>query len=125
MARRPRKLPEGQLANARLMRRERATEVEKLLWRRLRDAQLGWKFRRQHPIGPYILDFYCHEGRLVVELDGGQHAKGREAGRDRRRDRYLAEQGLRVLRFWNNEVLENMDGVVMAIVAALEDGRED
>ncbi|HEX9662583.1 MAG TPA: endonuclease domain-containing protein [Candidatus Binatia bacterium] len=93
---------------ARQLRRNQ-TDVEKKLWSRLRARQIGGaKFRRQYPIGHFIVDFCCFEGRLVVELDGGQHA---EAGAlDQRRTEFLVAEGYRVLRFWNNEATENIDG---------------
>jgi very-short-patch-repair endonuclease len=95
-----------------------STDAERALWKRLRTRQLaGAKFRRQHPIGPYIADFCCIERRLVVELDGGQHAVA--ARRDARRTRYLAEQGFRVLRYWDGDVLRNVEGVVEEIMEVL------
>lgn len=75
----------------------------------------GFKFVRQEPIGPYVVDFVCREKRLVVEVDGGQHAESR---RDAVRDRWLVEHRFRVLRFWNNEVLGNIEGVWETIFAA-------
>ncbi|MBK7332552.1 MAG: endonuclease domain-containing protein [Betaproteobacteria bacterium] len=85
------------------------TDAEQRLWHRLRGAQLhGCKFRRQHPIGPWFADFACIERRLVVELDGGQHAE--RAAYDRRRTEWLRLAGWRVARFWDNEVLNEMDG---------------
>ncbi|HJP97679.1 MAG TPA: endonuclease domain-containing protein [Rhodanobacteraceae bacterium] len=100
----------------RLQRRLRAapTEAERLLWRRLCGRQLGdCKFRRQHPFGDYILDFVCLERRLVVELDGSQHAENVEA--DRTRTLFLEQAGFLVLRFWNNQVFEDIEGVLEAI----------
>jgi very-short-patch-repair endonuclease len=94
------------------------TEVEKKLWARLRARQInGVKFRRQHPIGPFIADFCCFEQRLVVELDGGQHAS--KTADDQRRSASLAKRGYRVLRFWDNEVMENIDGVLQQIAESL------
>ena len=91
--------------------RRRQTSVEKKLWSRLRARQLhNAKFRRQHPIARYIVDFCCLEARLIVELDGGQHASQTET--DRKRTDWLASQGFRVLRFWDNEVVESIDAVV-------------
>jgi very-short-patch-repair endonuclease len=98
--------------------RRRSTEAEKLLWRRLRARDLGGeKFRRQVPIGPYYVDFVAFEPRLVIEVDGGQHA---DDGPER--TRYLEAEGFRILRFWNNEVLRNTDGVLRTILAAIEAG---
>ncbi len=90
--------------------RARMTDAERKLWFALRDRRFtGFKFRRQVPIGQFIVDFACFEARLVIEVDGGQHA---ESLRDRHRDHWFAANGFRVLCFWNNEVLPNPDGVV-------------
>ncbi|HYG91676.1 MAG TPA: endonuclease domain-containing protein [Azospirillum sp.] len=97
--------------------RTQPTDAERKLWRMLRGSQLGgWRFRRQHPIPPYIADFACLEAKLVVEADGGQHA---DSAYDDVRDRHLRSLGWRVLRFWNNEVLSNPEGVAQMILAAL------
>ena len=116
-------LPQGErrsaalLANAKRMRRE-PTDAERALWRVLRARRLcAWKFRRQVRIEPYIVDFVCFETRLIVEADGSQHA---ESVADERRDGFLIEQGFRVLRFWNNDILANREGVLTAILASLE-----
>jgi len=102
---------------ARQLRRNQ-TDVEGKLWSRLRARQLcGAKFRRQYPIGGFIADFCCYERRLVVELDGGQHAEHVDA--DQRRTDFFVSQGYRVLRFWNNEVIENIDGVLERIAHTL------
>jgi len=94
--------------------------VEKKLWRYLRDRRLARaKFRRQHPIGPYIVDFYCDEARLAIELDGGGHGHEEEAAYDALRTSELAKLGIRVLRFWNNDVTGNLDGVLKTILDAL------
>lgn len=85
------------------------------LWSRLRRKQLkGFRFRRQHPFGPYVVDFFCAEAKLIVEVDGGQHADEGEA-----RTRWLDARGYRVIRFWNNDVLANTDGVLRMILDAL------
>ena len=102
--------------NARDLRRN-LTDAERALWRHLRQRQIaGLKFRRQHPIGRYILDFVCLEARLVIELDGGQHAH--RQGADQERTAWLEARGYRVLRFWNTEVFENPEGVMEAILQA-------
>jgi very-short-patch-repair endonuclease len=104
---------------ARALRRN-ATDAEDALWRWLRDRSVTkTKFRRQHPIGPYIVDFYYHEQRLAVEVDGGQHAEPDVAARDERRTAYIEAAGVRVLRFNNLDVLQNVDGVMAAILDAL------
>ena len=97
--------------------RKVATGAENALWFRLRARRLnGHKFVRQEPIGPYTVDFICRESRLVIEVDGGQHA---DSARDAVRDKWLIDHHYRVLRFWNNEVLGNMAGVLETIVTAL------
>lgn len=103
--------------------RQSLTDAEQLLWLRLRSRQLaGCKFRRQHPMGPYILDFVCLEQSLVVELDGGQHALAQAQAYDERRSQWLMQQGLRVLRFWNHEVLQQIDEVLVQVLQALTPG---
>ena len=94
------------------------TDAERALWRHLRTRQLrGWKFRRQYPIAGFIADFACVEAGLVIELDGGQHAE--QVDYDRMRADRLNDVGYRVLRFWNHEVLGNMEGVIDSIIAAM------
>ena len=107
---------EGQKRDfARRLRRD-MTDAERILWLRMRGRELlGLKFRRQHPIGHYIVDFTCLDAGLVVELDGGQHA-GSVA--DELRTAFLEDAGYLVLRFWNNEVLTQTDAVLAAILAA-------
>ena len=101
--------------------RRKMTDVEKLLWRCLRNRQLGgYKFRRQHPIGPFFVDFVCLEKKLVIELDGSQHAKS--LAKDIKRSDYLRERGYHVLRFWNNEVLEKTTPVLNVILSSLIEG---
>ncbi|HYD68666.1 endonuclease domain-containing protein [Azospirillum sp.] len=93
------------------------TDAERRLWSIVRRRQLGgWYFRRQHPIPPYIADFACIEAMLVVEADGGQH---NESPHDAVRDRHLQSLGWRVLRFWNNDILANPEGVASVILDAL------
>jgi very-short-patch-repair endonuclease len=106
--------------NARRLRRN-ATIAEQRLWYRLRSRSLyGMKFVRQEPIGPYIVDFVCRKHRLIIEVDGGQHC---ENVRDGIRDRWLKEHSYRVLRFWNNDVIRNIDGVLETIASALPHDR--
>jgi very-short-patch-repair endonuclease len=97
--------------------RAQMTDAERTLWRELRRRRLGARFRRQVPFGPYIADFASFEHRLVIEVDGGQHAD--QEGYDAMRSDFLESQGYRVLRFWNNEVLGNIDGVLLEIARAL------
>ena len=102
---------------ARLLRRA-LTPAELTLWMRICDRRLGgFKFTRQEPIDRYYVDFVCRERRLIVELDGGQHA---ESPNDRRRDRALCALGYRVIRIWNNDVIENLDGVLGTLLSELE-----
>ena len=97
--------------------RHNQTNAETVLWHRLRARRLaGYRFRRQHPIGPYVVDFVCLEGRLVIEVDGPTHE---DRMRDQRRDRDLASRGYSTLRFWNNDVYENIDGVIEMILNSL------
>ncbi|WP_416193239.1 endonuclease domain-containing protein [Nitrobacter sp. TKz-YC01] len=97
--------------------RTNSTDAEAKLWKHLRARQIdGRKFVRQAPVGPYFCDFVCREQKLVVEVDGGQHAASRK---DKRRDHYLTMNGYHVLRFWNNDVLGNIEGVVSVIHAKL------
>ena len=101
--------------------RSTMTEAEARLWYHLRAHRLGGhKFKRQKPLGPYIVDFVCMEHRLVVEVDGGQHAEARAY--DAKRDAWLEARGFRVLRFWNNEVLEETEAVLERILQALSPG---
>ena len=102
---------------ARSLRRA-LTPAEFVLWKRLRDRQLGgFKFVRQEPIDRYYVDFVCREQRLVIELDGGQHS---ERPADRQRDDELYALGYRVIRVWNNDVIENLDGVLQMLLSELE-----
>lgn len=94
--------------------RVRQTDAERLLWSRLRNRQFaGYKFRRQEVIGAYIVDFICLEAKLIIELDGGQH--GTQIEYDAERSRYLNRLGFKVLRYWNNDVLRNLEAVLESI----------
>jgi very-short-patch-repair endonuclease len=101
---------------ARQLRRS-STDAERRTWSALRDRRLSrFKFRRQHPIGNYVVDFACIKHRLVIEIDGGQHS---DNAADIRRTALLESQGWKVIRFWNNDVLGTTDGVIQAILRAL------
>jgi very-short-patch-repair endonuclease len=107
------RIPPEQMIKVRRLRRD-TTFPERLLWSRLRTAQVaGLKFRRQHPVGPFVVDFYCAEASLVVELDGRSHDG--KADSDEQRSSYLRGLGLRVIRYTNDEVLEDIDAVVEEI----------
>ena len=111
-----RAIPVRNRSSARALRNT-MTESEKRIWFQLRAHRLnGASFRRQEPIGTYIVDFICFDARLIVEIDGGQHA---DSQRDKIRDAWFESQGFRVLRFWNNDVLANTDGVIERIDEAL------
>ncbi len=104
---------------ARRLRREQTNE-EKELWRALRAGRFaGFKFRRQHPLGVYILDFFCPAARLSLELDGSQHGFPEQRQRDVEREKFLSEQGIEELRFWNREWRQNREGVLLTIWEAL------
>jgi very-short-patch-repair endonuclease len=95
------------------------TEPERRLWSKLRNSQLGVKFRRQHPIGSYIVDFYSEEKRLVIELDGETHASDQQYIYDEKRTKYLNSQKIKVIRFTNTDVMKNFDTVLEAIIFQL------
>jgi len=98
--------------------RQTSTEAERKLWYRLRAGRLnGYKFRRQHPIPPYVADFYCEAARLVIELDGSQHSQAV----DQIRTAYMEVRGLKALRFWDNEALQQTDAVLETILRAVND----
>jgi very-short-patch-repair endonuclease len=100
--------------------RVESTDAERALWRRLRAGQLGgYKFRRQHEFGGFVLDFFCRSAELAIEVDGGQHFSEEGAVQDAERTRYLEANGIRVLRFTNSEVLSQIDSVSEAILLAL------
>src|ERR1700683_396750 len=104
--------------------RRNQTNAERILWFRLRDRRLGgWKFRRQFLIDRFVVDFFCADAHLIVELDGGQHAIRSEA--DVERTKILEAMGYLVLRYWNNDVMQNIDGVVEDIAAVLERHRSE
>jgi very-short-patch-repair endonuclease len=100
--------------------RRLATDAERLLWSRLRGRRLGWKFRFQHSISPFVADFICLERKLIVEADGGQH----NPQADGPRTAYLRRKGYRVVRFWNHDILQNIDGVLETLVIILQGGQD-
>ena len=110
--------PSGTVARARTLRRD-ATDAEKRMWQALRDTFPALKWRRQVPIGPYFADFFSFAAKLVIEVDGRQHAEA--ASYDARRTEFLQAQGLTVLRFWNNDVLANTNGVMTQISLSLRE----
>jgi len=101
--------------------RQTQSNAEGLFWSKVRNRQLGtWKFKRQVPIGPYVVDFYVDEARVIIELDGGQHGEDDHFERDQKRDAWLEANGYTVLRFWNNEVFKNLNGVLDAVLYQLD-----
>jgi very-short-patch-repair endonuclease len=119
MATRSKPIDAFRRATARRLR-EHTTEAEDRLWRRLRRLSVsGSHFRRQVPIGPYVVDFACLAVRLVVEVDGSQHAAANNMARDAERTRWLEAEGYTVVRFWNSEITDNMDGVLTTLYAAI------
>ncbi len=100
--------------------RKDPTPAERKLWSRIRNDQLGVAFRRQHAVGSYIPDFCSPKAKLIIELDGSQHLEQKEYDADR--TKYLETQGYKVIRFWNNDVMNDIDGVILAIIHAMEDG---
>jgi very-short-patch-repair endonuclease len=114
------KMTSNSTARARELRHNQ-TDAERKFWSRVRDRRFfGLKFRRQVPVGPYIADFQCFDKRIIVELDGGQHASN--SIRDLKRTEYLESQGFRVIRFWDNDVLRNIDGVLSELSVICELG---
>ncbi len=114
-------MPPESITRARHLRKQ-STDAEETLWRHLRNRQLaGYKFRRQAPLGKYIVDFLCYEQKLVIEIDGGQHQLRSKS--DSERTNWLEAQGFRVVRFWNNQVLAETEAVLEAILRELQ--RED
>jgi very-short-patch-repair endonuclease len=108
------------IQNARSLRRS-ATIPERVLWNALRHRKLGgWKFRRQHPVGPFVLDFFCREKSIAIELDGDIHSQKETAIYDLERTRYFKRLGVRILRFPNDQVLGNLPGVLSKITKAME-----
>ena len=102
-----------------------ATSAEVMLWRHLRRIETsGTHFRRQVPIGPYVADFACMASRLLIELDGSQHGLALNKAKDDERSRWLESEGYRVIRFWNNDITENLDGVLDTIHAAIYGSRD-
>ena len=117
------KMPRPRRSNAQTKQRaielrKASTPAEQKLWSRLRNDQLGITFRRQHAIGSYIPDFCSPQAKLVIELDGSQHLEQVEY--DAERTRYLESKGYRVIRFWNNDVMKNIDHVIRAIIEAMD-----
>lgn len=102
--------------NFRRVLRKKSTPQEVIIWSRVKNGRLGCKFRRQHSIGKYIVDFYCPEKKLIIEIDGSQHIENTYDGE---RDGYLSNLGFKILRFWDNDVNNNLEGVLMKIIENL------
>ena len=105
-----------QAKRARRLRRD-MTHAERIIWHGLREARRDIRVRRQHPVGPFIVDFAIPSRKLAIEIDGGQHAENIRA--DNKRTRALEEHGYRVIRFWNNDVIKNTDGVLEVILSEI------
>jgi very-short-patch-repair endonuclease len=104
--------------------RKNSTDAERIIWSHLRNKRMmGVKFRREQPFGRYIVDFISFSNKLVIEIDGGQHARQKE--KDKVRDRFIRQAGFRILRFWNNEVLQNREAVLEVIRRALLESTEE
>jgi len=109
----------GRLTDVAKRLRHGMTDAERVLWREVRAHRFaGFKFKRQEPLGLYVVDFVCYEAKLIIELDGGQHANQQEA--DAERTRWLESRGFRVVRFWNNDVLANTSGVMQEIEKSIK-----
>ena len=114
----PTPVPVPLLEAARALRKS-ITDAEQLMWHCLRQKQLGgFRFRRQHPFERFVLDFYCCEAKLAVELDGGQHNEPEAIVRDTERTAFLEQHGIQVIRFWNNKVFQNLEGVLQSVYDA-------
>jgi very-short-patch-repair endonuclease len=115
-------MPKSDIHNIARNLRKNQTQAEILLWSKLRSRNLsGCKFRRQHPIDNVILDFYCCKTHLAIEIDGGHHADEAIMKNDEERTAYLNQKGIKLIRFWNHDVLENLDDVLAEIDATLQD----
>jgi len=102
--------------------RKDSTKTEQVIWRQVRNRQInGLKFYRQYSVGRFIVGFYCPKAKLAIELDGGQHAQGLQKEKDERRTEYLKQFGIKVLRFWDNEVFQNFEAVIDKIWAETEE----
>jgi very-short-patch-repair endonuclease len=114
----PEPVPTPLLEAARALRKN-MTDAEQLMWHCLRQKQLGgFRFRRQHPFERFVLDFYCCKAKLAVELDGGQHNEPHTITHDAERTIFLEQHGIQVIRFWNNEVFQNLEGVLQSVYEA-------
>ncbi|WP_241773462.1 endonuclease domain-containing protein [Chryseobacterium sp. Leaf394] len=108
--------PESSFVKAKALRKDE-TQAEKILWAKLRNNQLkGYKFRRQHPIGLYIVDFYCHQLKLVIEIDGDYHNIQEQIEKDKERTQNLETDGLHLIRFTNKDVMENLEKIISEIM---------
>ncbi len=114
-------MPNKRLVEAARVLRTNSTDAERALWRELRAHRFAaFKFRRQAPIGQFVADFVSFSAKLIIELDGGHHGQPEQAAHDAERTAWLESQGFRVLRFWNNEVLTNLEGVLEVLQRAVE-----
>jgi len=115
-------MPIKEMINKARTLRKTQTPAERLLWSKLRSRQLsGCKFRRQYPFEKFILDFYCSEAHLAIEIDGGQHAEDEHRKKDNFRTLMIKRKGIRLIRFWNDDVLKHLDDVIAEIDATLNE----
>ena len=115
------KLNTPELKNQRKILRQRQTVPERKIWSIIRNRQIfDLKFYRQYSVGKYILDFYCPSRRIGIEIDGGQHNEAKNQTYDEQRTDYLQQQGIKIIRFWNNEVIENIEGVGQKLLELLK-----
>jgi very-short-patch-repair endonuclease len=108
------------LTNFARSNRKESTKTEKVLWDLIRNKKMGFTFRRQHQIGKYIVDFVSLEKRLIIEIDGGQHNEEQNISYDKERTEFLNSKGFKVLRFWNSDILKNIEGIYEIIKKELE-----
>ena len=108
------------LRNIRRILRKQEVSAERLLWSKIRNRQLGVKFKRQYSVGNYVIDFYCPEIRLGIEIDGSTHSTSIEIARDLKRENYLRKTGIKIKRFTNVDVFENLDGVITSVLEVIK-----
>jgi very-short-patch-repair endonuclease len=101
--------------------RQQPSDAERYMWNTLRGRRLGFRFRRQQPIGPYIVDFYCSEAKLIIEMDGSQHGRPENVAQDEVRTRWLEQQGYRLIRIWNSDFMSSQENAIEYVLHAIEE----